>query len=164
MKPKIRKRREKRISKSLLVNISEGGCEELGLTSNISKNGLFIAAPGIFPDRQEISVWIAVGNEIFQVRGEIRWSIKSAEATTGYMAGGMGIKLKEAPPEYRRYVQNLRLPGKGKKESPREAGFPGRKPNNGGVPCQRKKRRSRAIGAVRNFGSTAAKSSKKSTN
>jgi hypothetical protein len=129
MKPKIRKKREKRIDKSLLVNISQGGYEELGLTSNISKNGLFIAAPEVFPDKQELSVWIAVGNDIFQVKGEVRWSIQSSgtSAGAGNLAGGMGIKIRKAPEEFRKYVENLKFQKKRKCDTPAEEKFAGRK-------------------------------------
>ena len=127
MKQKIRKKREKRTDKSLLVNISQGGYEELGLTSNISKNGLFIAAPEIFPDKQEISVWIAVGNDIFQVKGEVRWSVRSNRAFAGNLAGGMGIKIRKAPEEFRKYVENLKFQKKRKRDTPEKEIFSGRK-------------------------------------
>ena len=127
MKQKIRKKREKRTDKSLLVNISQGGYEELGLTSNISKNGLFIAAPEIFPDKQEISVWIAVGNDIFQVKGEVRWSVRSNGAFAGNLAGGMGIKIRKAPEEFRKYVENLKFQKKRKRDTPEKEIFSGRK-------------------------------------
>ncbi len=127
MKPKIRKKREKRIDKNLLVNIDRGGYEELGLTSNISKNGLFIAAPEIFPAKQEISVWIAVGNDIFQVKGEVRWSIPSNGAFAGNMAGGMGIKIRKAPEEYQEYIENLKFQKKRKRDSPARGKFSSRK-------------------------------------
>ena len=127
MKPKIRKKREKRIDKSLLVNISQGGYEELGLTSNISKNGLFIAAPEIFPDKQEISVWIAVGNDIYQIKGEVRWSIRSSGAFAGNLAGGMGIKINKASEEFRKYIEHLKFQKKRKRETPEKEKFSVRK-------------------------------------
>jgi hypothetical protein len=128
MKQKIRKKREKRTDKSLLVNISQGDYEELGMTSNISKNGLFIAAPEIFPDKQEISVWIAVGNDIFQVKGEVRWSIRSNEAFAGNLTGGMGVRIRKAPEEFRKYVDNLKFQKKRKLDTPEEETSSGRKP------------------------------------
>lgn len=127
MKPTTRKKREKRIEKSLLVNIGQGGYDELGLTSNISKSGLFIAAPEIFPDKQEISVWIAVGNDIFQVKGEVRWSVRSGGISAGNLTGGMGIKIRKAPEEFRKYVENLKIQKKRKLDTPAEEKFAGRK-------------------------------------
>ncbi len=109
-KPKIgqRQRREKRIKKNLLANLSERGFEELGLTANISKKGLFVAAPEVFPSCHEIIIMLAAGDHLFRLKGEVRWNVTQAEQFTENINSGMGIKILEAPDEYIQYVQELK--------------------------------------------------------
>jgi hypothetical protein len=54
-------RNEVRLDKKLLVNIGKDGFESMGLTSNISKNGLFVTTTEVLPLPVESEVSILIG-------------------------------------------------------------------------------------------------------
>ena len=100
----MKKRSEKRIKKKLLVHIGENGFEQMGVTANISPNGMCIATTEIFPAQSELSIWIAAADDIFALKGLVMWNMnRSALAVEGIPAG-IGIKIRQAAPGYAQYV------------------------------------------------------------
>jgi len=104
------RREDKRIKKRLLANLSANGYEGLGLTSNISRHGMFIASPEIFPSTKEITIMLAAADDIFTIKGEVRWSIRSPFRFARNTPGGMGIRIIHAPEEYIRFVDHFHKP------------------------------------------------------
>ena len=103
----MKKRSEKRIKKKLLVHIGENGFEQMGVTTNISPSGLCIATTEIFPLQSELLIWIAAADDIFALKGLVIWNMNKDALTTEGIAAGIGIKIKEAAPEYAQYIKAL---------------------------------------------------------
>ena len=94
-----KKRIEKRLKKSLLVNISGDDFDELGLTGNVSRQGLLLVTSNPIPPKNQLSILVAVGEEIFSITGEIKWMMVSTDNHTGNVANQIGVKIKSAPEE-----------------------------------------------------------------
>lgn len=101
------KRKEVRIKKNLLVNISSDGFEEVGLTANLSKGGLLLVTTHMIPSQREIGILIAAGNDVFNLQGEIRWMVLSPKDFSSGTPNRVGVKIKEAPKEYFAYIDNF---------------------------------------------------------
>jgi len=120
----MKKRREKRIEKSLLVQISEDGFEQLGVTANISQNGMCIATTEILPAQSECCVWIAAGDNVYALKGQVVWNMKKEAVDADAVQAGIGIKINEAEPGYFHYIgammkKRLSRPGRpGIKKNP----------------------------------------------
>lgn len=102
-----KKRRNPRLDKKLMVSFDENGFNGLGLTSNISKDGLCIASEAEFPANAEVTVSIAVPGEVLDLKGEVIWCKESHDKEIDIF-DIMGIKITEAPPEYLNYVEYIR--------------------------------------------------------
>ena len=100
-------RGEKRIKKSLLVNISGQNIEEVGLTADVSSQGLLLITPHKIPYDKDLTILIAAGDELFNISGEIRWMIISPEDISANMSSRVGVKIKSAPEKYKQYVKKL---------------------------------------------------------
>lgn len=100
-------RNEIRLDKKLLVNIGKDGFESMGLTSNISKNGLFVATTEVFPVDSEVSIQIGIADETFTLKGKVMWSKENTDESTGEAGIATGIQLIEAPPEYLAFVEKM---------------------------------------------------------
>ena len=101
------KRKDKRIEKKFMVSFNEDGFESLGLTKNISKQGMCIAAEKEVKSSTEIVVSIAVPGEVFNLKGEVVWCRESSEKDDN-IPDSIGIKITEAPPEYLNFVEYMR--------------------------------------------------------
>jgi len=101
------KRKDKRISKSLLVNISQKGFEWLGVTLNISRRGMCIATTEIFPTQSEFQILIAAADDIYAVTGLVVWNMKRINGPGEDVPAGLGIRIKEAGPGYAHYIKTL---------------------------------------------------------
>jgi len=106
-KPKSKPRAEKRIPKSLLVNVSGNNFDQVGLTGNISVGGLLLMTSESVPNQKDVSILIAAGDELFDITGEVKWMLICPEDKTANNANKVGIKVKSAPPEYIEYIENL---------------------------------------------------------
>ena len=106
-KPKSKPRTEKRIPKSLLVNVSGNNFDQVGLTANISVGGLLLMTSESVPNQKDVSILIAAGDELFDITGEVKWMLICPEDKTVNSANKVGIKVKSAPPEYIEYIENL---------------------------------------------------------
>lgn len=102
------KRKEKRISKSLLVNISQNGFECMGVTVNISRRGMYIATTDIFPVRSEFQILIAAADDIYAATGMVVWNMKRVNTPGDDVPAGLGIKLKDATPGYYKFIKAMK--------------------------------------------------------
>jgi Tfp pilus assembly protein PilZ len=101
-------RHEKRVKKNLLVYSDNGDFDLLGVSANISKNGVFIESPNPIHINSEIEVVIAVDNELFKLKGEVEWLKGPEDKHPDHIPAGMGIRITEAPAEYLNYVEYLK--------------------------------------------------------
>lgn len=102
------KRKETRISKSLLVNISRNGFEQMGVTVNISRRGMLIATTEIFPMHSEFQILVAAADDIYAATGMVVWNMKRKDAPGDEVPAGLGIKIRDAAPGYYKYIASIR--------------------------------------------------------
>lgn len=100
-------RNEIRLDKKLLVNIEKDGFETMGLTCNISKDGLLVATTEIFPVDCEVSILLGSGDETFTLKGRVLWSKESTEESALEAGVATGIQLIEAPAPYIAFVDKM---------------------------------------------------------
>ena len=98
------KRKEARINKSMLVDISRNGLEQMGVTVNLSRRGMCIATTEIFPRRSKLSILIAAADDIYTVCGTVVWSMKRKAAPEDSVPAGLGIRIRDAAPGYYEFV------------------------------------------------------------
>jgi Tfp pilus assembly protein PilZ len=101
------KRVEKRLEKKLLVNINKGGLESMGLTTNISKTGMFIATTEMLPINSEVQILIGIADETYAVKGLIIWSQEWKNEASNDVQAAIGVRILEAPPQYLNYVEKV---------------------------------------------------------
>lgn len=102
------KRSERRIKKNLLVYRENGGFEVLGMSANISKNGLFIESPYTIGIDSELLLAVAVEKDLFKLKGEIKWLKTPDDKYPENIPAGMGIRITEAPVEYLNFVEYVK--------------------------------------------------------
>lgn len=105
---KMEQRREQRIDKNLLVYLKEDNIELLGVTANISKNGLFVESFKVFPSNQEIVIVLAVDKDLYDIKGEVVWSTRASDDSLEEIPSGMGLKIIEAPAEYWNFMEYIK--------------------------------------------------------
>jgi hypothetical protein len=101
------KRKEQRICKSLLVNISQDGFERLGVTVNISRRGMCIATTEIFPVRSEFQIYLAAADDIYALTGMVVWNLKRTNTPGLDVPAGLGIRIKGTDPGYIHYIKAI---------------------------------------------------------
>jgi hypothetical protein len=101
------KRVEKRLEKKLLVNIDRGGFEIMGLTANISRNGMFIATTEVFPLNSEVQILIGIADDTYALKGLVIWSQKWRNDNSNDVQAAVGVRILEAPPQYFKYVDKV---------------------------------------------------------
>jgi Tfp pilus assembly protein PilZ len=104
----MNKRIEKRLEKSLLAYLDGDSDALLGVISNISKNGIYIETNTAMELESEISFVLAVYNELYHLKGEVRWIKRPDELSPEDIPPGMGIRITEAPVEYLNYVEYIK--------------------------------------------------------
>jgi Tfp pilus assembly protein PilZ len=104
----IKKRNEKRVRKNLLVYTDDGRFDLLGVSSNISKSGLFIESPYSISSNSEVLLAVVIDDELFRLKGEVRWVKRAEDKYPAHTPAGMGIHITEAPVEYLNYVDYAR--------------------------------------------------------
>jgi Tfp pilus assembly protein PilZ len=104
----MKKRNEQRLKKSLLAYTNKEDFELLGVISNISRNGIYIESSKNFDLGNEISFVLAIYDELYQLKGEIKWKKSSDDADTANISTGLGIRITEAPVEYLNYVEYIK--------------------------------------------------------
>jgi Tfp pilus assembly protein PilZ len=100
-------RRERRIQKNLLANISTSEFEGMGLVHNISKNGIFLLTPEIFPSFKEIFILLGVSDDTYAIRGKVMWSKKHVDPQSNYISGKAGVKITKSDKKYTQLIEKL---------------------------------------------------------
>jgi hypothetical protein len=103
----MRKRSGKRINKSLLVDISHDGFEQMGVTINISRRGMCIATTAAYPAQTDVTIWIAAADDIFKLKGQVVWNMEKENERSENVPVGLGIKIRNSGPEYMRFVSSM---------------------------------------------------------
>ena len=102
-------RKEVRHKKHMLVYLKDDYVEFLGLTTNISKNGMFVESAKIFPKNSELIIVLAAdSSELFELKSEVIWSRSDDDHSTNSIRSGMGLKILEAPAEYWNYMEYIK--------------------------------------------------------
>lgn len=104
----MNRRIEKRLEKSLLAYSDPEGADLVGIIANISKNGFFIESNRILDISSEISLVLAIYNELYSLKGEVRWVKRPGDQFPEDIPTGMGIRIVEAPVEYLNYVEYIK--------------------------------------------------------
>jgi hypothetical protein len=101
------KRKEKRINKRLLVNISQNGFERMGVTANISRRGMCVATTEIFRKRSKLQILVAAADDIYSLTGMVVWNTKRANMPGVDVPAGLGIRIKTSEPGYTYYIKAI---------------------------------------------------------
>jgi hypothetical protein len=104
----MKKRTEARIQKSLLVDISRRGFQQMGVTVNISRRGMFVATTEAFRKRSRLQILIAAADQIYALSGIVVWKMKRTAIPGQDVPVGLGIRIETANPAYSRYVAAIR--------------------------------------------------------
>lgn len=100
-------RKDIRFRKNLLVNISFNGYDGLGLVLNVSRHGLYVESLQICPPNTNLSLLMAVGNDLIPLRGRVVWSCLPARNDLSQKKGGMGIRIGNVPRKYTRLLNGF---------------------------------------------------------
>jgi Tfp pilus assembly protein PilZ len=100
-------RKSKRIKKKLMVNLYGENFDGMGLTNNISENGVCVLSEIKFPTKKDVVLSIAVLDEVFELKGKVVWC-KGSKNKENNIPEAIGIKITEASDEYLKYVKYLK--------------------------------------------------------
>ncbi len=100
----MKERKEPRINKNLIVSLSDDGFEGLGMTGNVSKDGICVGVDKKIPVKAEIVFSLAVPGDILKIKGEVIWCRASPDNENN-IADEIGIRITDAPPEYQDFVE-----------------------------------------------------------
>ena len=104
----MKKRKDTRISKSLLVNISRNGLEQMGVTVNVSRRGMCIATTDSFPLRSEFQILVAAADDIYALTGLVVWNSRRSGRALQNAPVGLGIRITAATPAYGDYILSIK--------------------------------------------------------
>jgi len=104
----MKKRKDRRIKKSLLVNISRNGLEQMGVTMNVSRRGMCIATTETFPIDSEFQILLAAADDIFALTGLVIWNTRMASPAEDNVPAGLGIRISAADPGYYEYIAAIK--------------------------------------------------------
>lgn len=99
------KRKDERVNKRLLVNISQNGFERMGVTVNISRRGMLIATTDMFPVQSEFQILLAAADDIFSLTGLVVWNTKRESPAGENVPAGLGVRIKRADHGYARFIK-----------------------------------------------------------
>ncbi len=100
-------RKNERLKKKLMVNLSAEDFDGIGLTNDISENGMCVLSEIKFSSKKEVILSIAVLDEVFELKGEVVWC-KDSETKENTIPESIGIKITEASDDYLKYVKYLK--------------------------------------------------------
>lgn len=79
----------------------------MGLTANISRDGISVITTTALPVKTIISLQLGVADDTYLLKGEVLWSKESGNSPGGDGSALTGIKIMEAPAQYLKYVEKL---------------------------------------------------------
>ncbi len=100
-----KQRREHRVEKKLMISFEGNDFDNLGVTEDISKFGMKVAARKELPTHQEVEISIAIPGEVYKLKGEVVWCRGPSDND---IPDEIGIKITEAPPDYLNYVEFIK--------------------------------------------------------
>ena len=103
----MKKRSETRVAKSLLVDISRKGLQQMGVTVNISRRGMCIATTEVFRKRSKLRILVAAADDIYTLTGTVVWSAKRYPFLREGVPAGVGDRIQEAMPGYKSFVRSI---------------------------------------------------------
>jgi hypothetical protein len=104
----MKKRSETRIKKSLLVDISKNGLQQMGVTVNISRRGMCIATTEVLRKSSKLQILIAAADDIYAVTGMVVWSMKRPAPPGDDVQVGIGIRIDNAVPGFYKYLSAIK--------------------------------------------------------
>ena len=104
----MKKRSEIRVPKSLLIDISRRGLQQMGVTVNISRRGMCIATTEVFRKRSKLRILVAAADDIYALTGTVVWHMKKEGLSSEDVPAGIGIRIERAVPEYYKYIAAVR--------------------------------------------------------
>jgi len=90
-----------------MVSFSDAGFDGLGLTNNISEDGICLSSEIELSSQNEIELSIAVPGEIFHLKGRVMWC-KESRNKHDSIPDDIGIKITDAPAEYSNYIEFIK--------------------------------------------------------
>jgi len=103
----MKKRREARVKKSLLVDISRRGLDQMGVTVDVSPRGMCIATTQVIRKRSRLQILLAAGDDIHAVTGLVVWKRKREDGRKEEAPVGLGIEIEKADPGYGRLISKM---------------------------------------------------------
>ncbi len=100
-------RKSERVKKKLMVNVTAENFNGIGLTNDISEDGMCVLSEIKFQSKKEVILSIAVLDEVFELKGEVVW-YKDSENKENTIPESIGIKITEASDDYLKYVKYLK--------------------------------------------------------
>jgi hypothetical protein len=101
----VQRRSERRIKKSYLVFQNVDDPKFLGVITNVSKNGFCIDSKEELKVHGIHTFLIAVKDEVYSVRGEVKWLTKAKRAFTEYIPFKIGVRTVEIPVQFLNYLE-----------------------------------------------------------
>jgi len=103
----MKKRTEARVTKSLLVDLSRKGLQQMGVTVNISRRGMFIATTGVLRRRSKLRILVAAADDIYSLTGQVVWTKRDALPDVSTPVG-LGIRISRSTPGYYKLIAALK--------------------------------------------------------
>ena len=101
----MRKRRHKRIIKRLETEFSANGLAFQGVSSDLSRSGVFVRTNKPFPADTLVDLTIHLpGNIVSRLKGSVRRSIKTGQTT---IKNGMGMEIIELDQNYVNFLNDI---------------------------------------------------------
>lgn len=98
MEKRDRQRKKTRVS----VRFGSEKADRMGLITNVSTCGLYITTNSVLPSGSAVRVQVPVpGSEPVVLNGKVMRSRRVAAQLVMTTKGGMGVRLEDAPPEWR---------------------------------------------------------------
>ena len=95
---------EVRHLRSLVIRYGETKADQPGMTADLSRGGLFIAARKLLSQGSTIKMLLSLEGYTVPLRGKVVWVRSAAEPGRPV---GMGVQLQSPPNLYTRYVRSL---------------------------------------------------------
>jgi len=101
----MRKRRHKRIIRRLETEFSANGLAFRGISSDLSRSGVFVRTNNPFPEDTLVDLTIHLpGNMVSRLKGSVRRAIKTGQTA---IKNGMGMEIIELDQNYVNFLNDI---------------------------------------------------------
>src|SRR5512135_3183644 len=101
----MRKRRHKRIIRRLETEFSANGLAFRGISSDLSRSGVFVRTNNPFPADTLVDLTIHLpGNMVSRLKGSVRRAIKTGQTA---FKNGMGMEIVELDQNYVNFLNDI---------------------------------------------------------